>query len=156
MRRQVEEPAFASAIENSVKRLRLQCYVSFAGGFLLSVLLHPGLPTFSGRGVASSEGESSDIGVGDGDFLARVFRIEANYRIFQGRACPPIKKIAFNFRSVLASDSHVAAVVECFFKSAPYFFVARKLRDPALEILVGSAGRDFQSVGIDVRHSLRR
>ena len=105
-----------------VQRFGFEGDVGFAGGFFLGVFFHPGFPAFAGGGVAAGEGESGDVGVGDGDFFVGVFREEADDGIFQRGGGAAVEEIAFDFRSVFAGDGYVAAVVEGFFEGGADFF----------------------------------
>jgi hypothetical protein len=132
----------------------MEAQVLFAGGLFLGVFLHPGFPGLAGGGVASGEGQGGDVGIRDRDLIVRILRVEADYGVFQRCRGATVEEVAFDFGSVFAGDSDVAAVVEGFFQRLAEVFVAGYARDPAFQIFVLSAGSDFQRVGVDVRGML--
>ncbi len=121
--------------------------VLLAGLALLPVFAHPGFVRSSGGGVAATEGQRGDIGIGDGDALVAVSGKDADERIGQSLSRAAIEDVALEFAAVLAGDGHVAAVVEGLFQGLADFFFGSEFGDPALKVLVGGAGGDFLGVG---------
>ena len=105
-----------------VKLLGLDLDVLFARCFLLEVLLHPRGPALPGGGIAAGELESGNVGIGDGNLCAVVFRHNSNEGIGQRRTGSAIENVPFHAAAVLASDGDVAAIVKGFFESAAQFF----------------------------------
>jgi len=57
-------------------------------------------------------------------------RTNESASVFSGAT---IENVAFDFRSILASDQYIAAIVECLFQSGAKLLSRCELRDPALK-----------------------
>src|SRR6185437_4399006 len=100
----------------------------------------------AGCGIALTEGQRSDIRVGNGNLLVRVFGVKPNGRIGQGFAAATVKDVAFHFAPVLAGDGHVAAIIEGLLKSLTNLFLASQRGNPSFQFFMGEAGNHFQRV----------
>src|SRR5260370_42546847 len=61
-------------LDSLLQTLRFQRNSLLPGRLPLPVLANPGLPALAGGGVASGEGQGSDVGVRDGHLLVRILR----------------------------------------------------------------------------------
>ena len=137
------------------QRFRVQTQIRFAGSFLRRIFLHPRFPAFAGGSVASGKSKGRNFSVGNRKLFVRILRIKPNYRILQRRRCPAIEQIAFDLRSILPRDGHVAAIVERFFKRDAQLFVAGQRRNPAFKLLVRGARSNLKFVRVQ-RSRVRR
>src|SRR5208282_2734382 len=141
----------ASALSSLFQRFWLQAQLFSTGSLLFPIVLYPGLPAFACRGVPSGKRQCGNFPITDFHALIGIFGQQTHKRGVQILPARPIEDIALEFRTVLARDGHISAIIKRFFQRFAQFFLIRKLRYPALQALVLKSRRHFEFVGANSR-----